>query len=75
MGSLGFVDVLGDGLVQAFGGGAGGGHAVVDLLQVGGAEVIGGEHRRSQQGGGREQGRKRGTFHGSLLLGLWKVGL
>ena len=45
LGGLGFVDVLGQSLVQAFGGGAGGRHAVVDLLQVGGAQVVGGKNR------------------------------
>lgn len=57
---------------EAFRGGSGGGHAVVDFLQVQGAQVFfGSEGRRSEQGSGREQGRKRGTFHGSLLCGLW----
>lgn len=74
LGCLGFVDLLGDGFVQAFGGGADGGHVVIDLLQVDGAEVLGGEHRRGQQGCGREQGGKRSTFHGCLLVmasGRW----
>jgi len=69
LGGLGFVDVLGDGFVQALGGGAGSGHAVVDLLQVGGAKVFGGEHRRSQQGGGR-----LGFDAGSETLGACRVG-
>ena len=45
------------------------------IFAVDGAQVVSSEHRRSQQGSGREQGRKRGTFHGSLLWGLGKVGL